>query len=124
VKTGAVANVRGFVMAGAMAGAVCALVVASAFGARAQDDDASLLPYAPQRALVLANCRTCHSVQLIAQQRLTKEAWTGELVKMEKWGSALPPEQNAAVAVYLFRYFNPQVQSIPGKLVKSPKLPD
>jgi len=105
-----------------IAGALGALL-ASAFSARAQQDDTLRLPGGPSKALIVANCQSCHSVSLILQQRLSERAWSNELVKMEKWGSGLPPEQNATVAAYLFEHFNPSVPDLPDKLVPSPKQP-
>jgi hypothetical protein len=58
---------------------------------------------------------------LIAQQRLSLVAWTNELVKMEKWDATLSPDQNAAVAAYLFKNFNPEVPDAPGRLVRAPR---
>ncbi len=101
--------------------AAIALLVGSAFGASAQQDETLRLPGGPEKALIVANCQLCHSVGLIAQQRLSEKTWTSELVKMEKWGAALPPDQNAFVAAYLVKYFGPDVPAAPGKLVHSPK---
>jgi hypothetical protein len=98
-----------------------ALLLGSAFAANAQQDETLRLPGGPEKALIVANCQLCHSVGLIAQQRLSQRAWVSELVKMEKWGSGLPPDQNAFVAAYLFKYFGPDIPDAPGKLVHAPR---
>jgi len=100
---------------------VCALLASSALGVRAQLDDTLRFPGGPAKAQIVANCQACHSVGLIAQQRLSLVAWTNELVKMEKWGATLSPDQNAAVAAYLFKNFNPEVPDAPGRLVRAPR---
>ena len=100
---------------------VCALLASSALGVRAQLDDTLRFPGGPAKAQIVANCQACHSVGLIAQQRLSLIAWTNELVKMEKWGATLSPDQNAAVAAYLFKNFNPEVPDAPGRLVRAPR---
>jgi mono/diheme cytochrome c family protein len=100
---------------------VCALLASSALGVRAQLDDTLRFPGGPAKAQIVANCQACHSVGLIAQQRLSLIAWTNELVKMEKWGATLSPDQNAAVAAYLYKNFNPEVPDAPGRLVRAPR---
>jgi mono/diheme cytochrome c family protein len=105
-----------------MTGAIlCVLLANSALGARAQLDDTLRFPGGPIKAQIVANCQACHSVGLIAQQRLSLVAWTNELIKMEKWGATLSPDQNAAVAAYLFKNFNPDVPDAPGRLVRAPR---
>jgi mono/diheme cytochrome c family protein len=103
--------------------AAALLALAAAGPARAVDDPGALLPANPGKELVLEHCQACHSVTLLVQQRISEKAWTGELVKMEKWGSTLPPEQNALVASYLAKYFNPDTPDAPARMVPSPKRP-
>jgi len=102
--------------------AAALLALAQAVPARAVDQSGAL-PASPAKELVLEHCQACHSVTLIVQQRITEKAWTGELVKMEKWGSSLPPEQNALVASYLAKFFNPDTPDAPARMVSSPKRP-
>lgn len=105
----------------AFGAALCALLAGSALAVRAQSDETLRLPGGPAKAQIVANCQACHSVGLIAQQRLTQQAWTGELVKMERWGAPMDPAQNDLVATYLAKYFNPQTPAAPDKLVRVPK---
>ncbi len=101
--------------------ALCALLAGSALGVRAQSDDTLRLPGGPAKVQIVAACQLCHSVGIIAQQRLSEKAWTNELLKMERWGAPLDPNQNALVAAYLAKYFNPQTPDAPDKLVRAPK---
>jgi hypothetical protein len=71
----------------------------------------------------LEHCQACHSVTLIVQQHISEKGWTGELVKMEKWGSTLPADDNAAVAAYLEKYFNPDSPDGPPRMRLTPKQP-
>lgn len=111
---------RAMVFAG---GALLSLALAAGGTARAVDDPGKLLPAGAGKDLVLEHCQTCHSVTLVVQQRIGEKAWTAELVKMEKWGSTMPADQNAAVAAYLVKYFNPDTPDGPPRMVLSPKQP-
>jgi hypothetical protein len=104
---------------------LAALLLAFTAGgtARAVSSADRLLPDDPSKALVVEHCQECHSVTLIAQQRISEKAWTAELVKMEKWGSTLPADSNAAVASYLAKYFNPDTPDAPPRYIRSPKQP-
>ena len=106
--------------------AVVAVAVALAggtFAARAAGDESKALPEDPAKALVLQNCTICHSSTMVTTQRLSEKAWTGELVKMEGWGAPLAATNNAMVAAYLAKYFNPDIPDGPSVMVKSPKAP-
>ena len=105
----------------AFSAALCALLAGSALAVRAQSDETLRLPGGPAKAQIVAACQTCHSVGLIVQQRLSEKSWTDELLKMERWGAPLDPAQNALVAAYLAKYFNPQIPATANKLVHSPK---
>ena len=107
----------------APAAAALLLAFAGAGTAGAVDSSQKLLPADSSRDLVLEHCQACHSVGLIVQQRISEKAWTAELVKMEKWGSTLPADSNAAVASYLAKYFNPDTPDGPAHLIRSPKQP-
>jgi len=105
------------------AAAAVLLALSLSAAARAVDDPGKLLPANPSKDLVLEHCQACHSVTLIVQQRISEKSWTAELVKMEKWGSTLPADQNPAVAAYLAKYFNPDVPDAPPRMILSPKQP-
>lgn len=102
-----------------------AIAVLIASGARvgAAGDETALLPEGPGKAEVVASCQLCHSLTVITSQRLSERAWLGSLTKMEGWGAPLPPADNAKVAAYLAKYFNPDVPEAPDVMVPAPKQP-
>ncbi len=107
--------------ASAFGAVLCALLAGSALAVHAQSDETLRLPGGPAKVQIVAACQSCHSVGLIVQQRLSESAWTNELLKMERWGAPLDPAQNALVAAYLAKYFNPQTPAAVDKLVHAPK---
>ncbi len=44
----------------------------------------NILPEGPGKALVEANCQTCHSLKLVVQQSLSRERWDETLTWMQK----------------------------------------
>ena len=52
-------------------------------------------------------CTTCHDAGIIAQQRLSKEAWTKEVDKMVRWGTQLDPADRQSLIDYLSSSFPP-----------------
>lgn len=52
-------------------------------------------------------CTVCHDSGIIAQQRLTKEAWTKEVDKMVRWGTQLEPGDREALIDYFSANFPP-----------------
>lgn len=54
-----------------------------------------------------AACTVCHDSGIIAQQRLTKEAWTKEVDKMVRWGTQLEPGDREALIDYFSSNFPP-----------------
>jgi len=58
--------------------------------------------------LVRDNCTSCHSDDLIAQQRLTAAQWTKVVTKMHGWGSPLADQRELdAVAAWLAGKYGP-----------------
>ena len=108
----------------AFAGAL-ALASLIATGARvgAAGDETALLPDGPGKAEVVASCQLCHSLTMITSQRIPEKTWLAELNKMEGWGAPLAPADNAKVAAYLAKYFNPDVPEAPEVRVPAPKEP-
>jgi mono/diheme cytochrome c family protein len=66
------------------------------------------LPAGPMKALADQACLHCHSADIVLQQRLTEKQWTAEVTKMVGWGAAVPEDQRAALAAYLFEHFGPE----------------
>lgn len=73
--------------------------------AQQDDDDAAMRESIARRSLE-ENCLICHSMDLIAGQRLTPAQWKAEVVKMIGWGSPLPKEAADPVTEYLARHYS------------------
>jgi hypothetical protein len=71
------------------------------------------LPAGPGKAEVEAACYTCHSADLLVQQRLTEKQWTATIDKMIRWGAEVPPEKKDVVVAYLARHFGPSNRFVP-----------
>lgn len=67
---------------------------------------------APETELVNAQCRICHSVEYLTQQRLSEAAWKKTIDKMRKFGATLTDEQAASLVAFAARYWNPD---LPGR---------
>lgn len=84
--------------------------------APALDRDALLagkLPEAaPEMELVTAQCRICHSLDYLTQQRLGEPAWKKTIDKMRKFGAVLTDEEAASLVTFAARYWNPE---LPGR---------
>jgi len=50
---------------------------------------------AEAEGLVENNCLACHSMDMLAQQRLTRAQWDAAVKKMRKWGAPLEEENEA-----------------------------
>jgi mono/diheme cytochrome c family protein len=54
---------------------------------------------------VRARCISCHGIELIIQQRLTREGWRREVEKMTSWGATIAPGEQDALLDYLVASF-------------------
>jgi mono/diheme cytochrome c family protein len=54
---------------------------------------------------VRARCISCHGIELIIQQRLTRAGWLREVEKMTSWGAAIAPGEQDALLDYLAASF-------------------
>ena len=52
-------------------------------------------------------CVFCHSVDIVAQQRLTEKQWTAEVTKMTNWGADVPADTREELIAYLVANFGP-----------------
>lgn len=66
-----------------------------------------ILPEGAGRAVVDRACLSCHSGDMLQQQRLTEKQWTATVTKMIGWGAALGDEEKAQVITYLAQHFGP-----------------
>src|SRR5258705_12463611 len=71
----------------------------------ADSDPAAFLPNAPEKALVLEHCMTCHDLGWIARSGGSKEGWESRLVRMIRAGAPIPRDKIPAVAAYLAQAF-------------------
>jgi hypothetical protein len=51
--------------------------------------------------VVAKSCLTCHGVDLIAQQRLTRAGWVREVEKMIRWGAPVSEGEKAILVDFL-----------------------
>jgi hypothetical protein len=71
----------------------------------AQSASSPELPAGPMQAKATTACTECHDTGIIAQQRLSKAAWTKEVDKMTKWGAMVDPQDRDALIDYLSTNF-------------------
>ncbi|HSS44405.1 MAG TPA: cytochrome c [Thermoanaerobaculia bacterium] len=65
------------------------------------------LPPGEVKALADQACLSCHSADILWQQRLTDKQWSAEVNKMIGWGAQVPAEQKDALVAYLLQNFGP-----------------
>lgn len=82
----------------------CLLLLCSGTWLDAQSPE---LPSGPMQAKVTTACTECHSSRIIAQQRLSKGAWTKEVDKMVKWGAVVDAADRDLFIQYLSINFPP-----------------
>jgi cytochrome c5 len=65
-----------------------------------------------------AKCLVCHAVDLIAGQRLTREAWGRELDKMVGWGAVVEAEERALLLDHLSQRYG-DTSAVPSAVLSS-----
>ena len=65
------------------------------------------LPAGDAKSLADQACLTCHSADMLWQQRLTETQWTAEVDKMSDWGANVPKDRRQALIAYLAANFGP-----------------
>jgi hypothetical protein len=65
------------------------------------------LPDGPLKGVADAACLSCHSADLIRQQRMNEKQWKANVDKMIGWGAPVPEDQKDALAAYLTANFGP-----------------
>lgn len=88
-------------------GFVCAARIGAALVAQARLD----LTGGLGADVVGAKCVTCHRLDMIRQQRLTRIGWERELDKMIRWGASVTNSERDPVLDYLAANFAPQASS-------------
>lgn len=71
---------------------------------------------APETELVNTQCRICHTVEYLTQQRLSEAAWKKTIDKMRTFGATLDDAQAASLTTFAARYWNPD---LPGRTWKA-----
>lgn len=64
---------------------------------------------APEADLINAQCRICHAVEYLTQQRLSEAAWKKTIDKMRKFGANLTDADAASLVAFAARYWNPDL---------------
>jgi hypothetical protein len=67
---------------------------------------------APEMEIINAQCRICHSLEYLTQQRLGEPGWKKTVEKMRKFGATLTDEQAASLVAFAAQYWNPK---LPGR---------
>jgi mono/diheme cytochrome c family protein len=73
-----------------------------AFGARVAE-----LPAGPGREIAARACLTCHSSDILRQQRLTEAQWAASVKKMTGWGAPVSDDEIETLVKYLASHFGP-----------------
>lgn len=71
------------------------------------------LPTGNGSAIANAHCLTCHSGDMLRQQRLTEAQWTAVVGKMGRWGSGVGESDRAQLIAYLAHHFGPENRFTP-----------
>lgn len=82
--------------------------------------DGKLPEGGPETELIKAQCRVCHAVEYLTQQRLSEAAWQKTIAKMRKFGAAVDDQQAAALAKFAATYWNPDLPPRTFKLAPLP----
>jgi cytochrome c5 len=83
------------------------LVASVAIHAQAVPQANATTSLPPGDGLVLAQtrCLTCHSADLITQQRLSIDGWSREIDKMVGWGASISSAEKPVIVGYLAAHF-------------------
>lgn len=64
-------------------------------------------PPGPAKATADQACLSCHSADMVWQQRLNEKQWTASVAKMVNWGAPVPEAKRAELVEYLVKNFGP-----------------
>jgi hypothetical protein len=56
------------------------------------------------------SCLSCHEIDVIEQQRLTREQWDREIDKMMRWGAPVRSQDREHFLEFLLRHFGPRAE--------------
>jgi len=80
----------------------------------------ALVPSGPGFSLFMARCTTCHTNDLVLQQRLTLPQWEKVVAKMSAWGARLSDDQQKTLARYLARSLPADAPEVQPRLAPTP----
>jgi hypothetical protein len=63
------------------------------------------LPKGKGKSVVESRCYTCHSADILLQQRLNEKQWTATVEKMTRWGAPVTDDEKPVVITYLVKHF-------------------
>ena len=67
----------------------------------------SQFPAGEGKAIADSACLSCHSSDMVRQQRLTEKQWNASVAKMIGWGAEVPESRRDALIAYLVKNFGP-----------------
>ena len=62
--------------------------------------------------LLAVRCTVCHSIDLIAQQRLDREHWSMIVKKMSSWGAQISESEQEMLVAYLGSRYHPDAGAV------------
>jgi hypothetical protein len=66
-----------------------------------------VLPDGPGKEIADKACLSCHSTDILRQQRLSEAQWAASVKKMIGWGAEVPEEKKDELVKYLALHFGP-----------------
>ncbi len=66
-----------------------------------------VLPAGVGKEIADKACVTCHSTDILRQQRLSEAQWAASVKKMIDWGAEVPEEKKDELVKYLALHFGP-----------------
>lgn len=67
--------------------------------------------------LVDGACLSCHTDEMLAQQRIGREKWAAEVKKMAGWGANLDPADEGKLVSYLADHYGPDAGAYEAKTI-------
>ncbi|MFY9552588.1 MAG: hypothetical protein WAU32_15690 [Thermoanaerobaculia bacterium] len=78
------------------------------------------LPEGGVKTVADSACLSCHSADIIRQQRLNEKQWAANVTKMIGWGAPVPEDRKDALVAYLLEHFGPDNDRFEPVVVRPP----
>ncbi len=65
------------------------------------------------------DCMSCHSEEMLMQQRLTREQWSRTVHKMQRWGVGIALDRVDQVITYLAQHYGPDAPPITPRVISA-----